>query len=140
MDFSLNEAQRAWQLKARNSRPGRSAPCPCSATRSATRAQRSTGNHQEGFELGFRTAGVPASGRGGLDFVTQGAGDNGARKGRQRHRKTFSQCWKWSHLIADRGNAEQWRAFPEAVPRGRNIRAGWRHYRAEWGRSDTACS
>src|SRR3990172_7481317 len=113
MDFSLNEAQRAWQLKARKfaAEEIRS----LSLQRDQIDNPRGTFDWEiirKGSRLGFRTAGVPREwGGGGLDFVTQALVIMELARGDSAIAKTFSQCWKWSHLIADRCNAEQRERF-----------------------------
>jgi acyl-CoA dehydrogenase len=99
----LTEEQRAWQLKARNFareeiRP-RSLPCDDIAD------PRETFDWEvirKGSKLGFRTAVVPKQWGGhGIDFVTQALVMAELAKADSAVSKTFSQCWKWSHLIAE---------------------------------------
>ena len=55
----------------------------------------------KGSELGFRTCAVPKEwGGAGLDFVSQALVMMELARGDSAIAKTFSQCWKWSHLIA----------------------------------------
>jgi len=113
MDFSLNEAQRAWQLKARKFAAEEIRPL--SLQRDQIGDPRATFDWEiitKGSRLGFRTAGVPSEwGGGGLDFVTQALVIMELARGDSAIAKTFSQCWKWSHLITDRCNAEQRERF-----------------------------
>ena len=56
---------------------------------------------RKGSTLGFRTAVVPKEWGGhGIDFVTQALVMAELARGDSAIAKTFSQCWKWSHLIA----------------------------------------
>jgi alkylation response protein AidB-like acyl-CoA dehydrogenase len=113
MDFSLNETQRAWQLKARKFAAEEIRPL--SLQRDQIPDPRATFDWEiikKGSRLGFRTAGVPREwGGSGLDFVTQALVIAELAKGDSAIAKTFSQCWKWSHLIADRCTAKQRERF-----------------------------
>src|SRR3989304_3700379 len=108
MDFSLNEAQRAWQLKARKFAAEEIRPL--SLQRDQIGDPRATFDWEiiaKGSRLGFRTAGVPSEwGGGGLDFVTQALVIMELARGDSAIAKTFSQGWKGSHPVADRCNAE----------------------------------
>src|SRR5262249_19042195 len=56
---------------------------------------------KKGSKLGFRTLAVPKEWGGhGTDFVSQALVMAELAKGDSAISKTFSQCWKWSHLIA----------------------------------------
>ena len=99
----LTREQRAWQMKAREFaqeeiRP-RSLPCD------AKEDPRETFDWdliKKGSQLGFRTAVVPKEWGGhGIDFVTQALIMAELAKADSAMSKTFSQCWKWSHLIAE---------------------------------------
>ncbi|AYY12267.1 hypothetical protein EF847_05655 [Actinobacteria bacterium YIM 96077] len=69
---------------------------------------------KKGSRLGFRTAAVPTEwGGGGLDFVGQALVMAELARGDAAITKTFSQCWKWSHLIAAACTADQRRRFLE---------------------------
>src|SRR6266700_3930683 len=82
MDFSLNDEQRDWQIIRRGSR------------------------------LGFRTMAVPREWGGhGTDFVTQALVMTELARADSAISKTFSQCWKWSHLIAASCSDEQKERF-----------------------------
>jgi alkylation response protein AidB-like acyl-CoA dehydrogenase len=102
VDFSLNEEQRAWQLKARKFADEEIRPL--SIKRDAIAAPRETFDWaiiKRGSQLGFRTAAVPkAWGGAGIDYVTQAIVMAELAKADSAISKTFSQCWKWSQLIA----------------------------------------
>src|SRR3990172_1645517 len=109
MDFSLNEEQRAWQLKARKFAAEEIRPISLARDRVADPgATLDWEIIRKGSRLGFRTAAVPREGGGhGLDFVTQALVMMELARGDSAIAKTFSQCWKWSQLIADHCTAEQ---------------------------------
>ncbi len=113
MDFLLNQEQRAWQMKARKFADEEIRPL--SVARDAISAPRETFDWdiiKKGSKLGFRTAAVPkAWGGDGIDFVTQAIIMAELAKADSAISKTFSQCWKWSHLIADFCNDDQKRRF-----------------------------
>ena len=113
MDFSLNEEQRAWQLKAR--RFADEEIRPLSVARDAIHGPRDTFDWEiikKGSKLGFRTAAVPkAWGGDGIDYVTQAVIMAELARADSAISKTFSQCWKWSHLIADFCTDDQKRRF-----------------------------
>ncbi len=102
MDFALNDEQRAWQLKARKFAEEEIAPV--SLARDQVSDARGTFDWEiirKGSRLGFRTAAVPKEWGGhGTDFVTQALVMAELAKADSAISKTFSQCWKWSHLIA----------------------------------------
>jgi len=102
VDVSLTEDQRAWQLKARQF--AREELWPMSLERDRISDPRATFDWdviRKGSRLGFRTAVVSkAWGGHGIDFVTQALVIAELAKGDSAIAKTFSQCWKWSHLIA----------------------------------------
>ncbi len=113
MDFSLNEEQRAWQTKARQFAEAEIRPI--SLDRDRIDDPRRTFDWEiirKGSRLGFRTA-VVAEEFGGhaIDFVTQVLVMAELARGDSAISKTFSQCWKWSHLIANACNEEQKRRF-----------------------------
>ena len=103
MDFSLNEEQRAWQLKARKFADEEIRPL--SIKRDAIAPPRETFDWEiikKGSKLGFRTAAVSkAWGGAGIDYVTQAIVMAELAKADSAISKTFSQCWKWSQLIAE---------------------------------------
>ncbi len=102
MDFSLNEEQSAWQMKARRFADEEIKPVSLKRDRIANPADTIDWELvKKGSKLGFRTA-VVAKDRGGhgIDFVTQALVMAELAKADSATSKTFSQCWKWSHLIA----------------------------------------
>ncbi len=113
MDFSLNEEQRAWQAKARKF--AEEEIRPISLARDRIALPRETFDWEiikKGSKLGFRTAVVAKEWGGhGIDFVTQVLVMEELAKADSAIAKTFSQCWKWSHLIAAVCNEEQKRRF-----------------------------
>jgi alkylation response protein AidB-like acyl-CoA dehydrogenase len=113
LDFSLNEEQRAWQLKARKFADEEIRPL--SLARDAIAAPRETFDWEiikKGSRLGFRTAAVPkAWGGEGIDYVTQAIVMAELAKADSAISKTFSQCWKWSQLIAEFCSDDQKRRF-----------------------------
>jgi alkylation response protein AidB-like acyl-CoA dehydrogenase len=113
MDFSLTDEQREWQMKARAF--AEQEIRPISLARDAVEKPRDTFDWdviQKGSKLGFRTAAVPKEWGGhGIDFVTQAVVMAEMARGDSAVSKTFSQCWKWSHLIASACTDEQKRRF-----------------------------
>ena len=102
MDFSLNDEQREWQLKARKF--ALEEIRPRSLARDAMEAPQDTFDWdliRKGSKLGFRTAATPkAYGGHGIDLVTQTLVIAELAKGDSAISKAFSQNWKWSQLIA----------------------------------------
>ena len=101
MDFALNEEQRAWQMKARKLAEEEIKPITLERDRIADPVETFTWDIiKKGSKLGFRTAVVDKE-RGGhaIDFVTQAIVMAELARGDSAISKTFSQCWKWSHLI-----------------------------------------
>lgn len=113
MDFSLNEAQRAWQLRAREFAESEIRPISLERDRLADPARTIDWEIiRKGSRLGFRTAAVPKEWGGhGIDFVTQAVVIAELARGDSAIAKTFSQCWKCCHLIADRCIPEQRERF-----------------------------
>lgn len=113
MDFSLNEEQRGWQLEAR--RFAEEEIRPISLERDRIEDPAATIDWEiikRGSKLGFRTAAVPREWGGhGIDFVTQAVVIAELARGDSAIAKTFSQSWKWCHLIADRCTPEQRERF-----------------------------
>ena len=113
MDFALNEEQRAWQLKAREF--AHEAIRPISLQRDRIPDARQTWDWEiirQGSRLGFRTAAVPREGGGhGTGFVPQALVMAELAKADSAISKAFSQCWKWSHLIAEFCTADQKERF-----------------------------
>lgn len=102
MDFSFTEEQLAWQMKARKF--AMQEIRPISISRDLIQDPAQTFDWEiikKGSKLGFRTAAVPkAWGGHGLDLVTQVLVMTELAKADTAISKTFSQCWKWSQLIA----------------------------------------
>ena len=102
MDFSLNPEQRNWRLKARQF--AQEEILPISLRRDRIRDPQQTFDWdiiRKGSQLGFRTLAVPKEWGGhGVDLVTQALVMAELARGDSAISKTFSQCWKWSHLIA----------------------------------------
>ncbi len=113
MDFSLNEEQRAWQLKARKF--AQEEIRPISLQRECIADPRKTWDWEiikKGSQLGFRTAVVPKEWGGhGIDFVTQALVMSELAKADSAISKAFSQNWKWGHLIAAACNQDQKERF-----------------------------
>jgi alkylation response protein AidB-like acyl-CoA dehydrogenase len=113
MDFSLNDTQRAWQMRARTF--ARETLRPVSLHRDQIADPRQTFDWdiiRQGSRLGFRTLAAPkAWGGHGADFVTQALVMAELASGDSAIAKTFSQCWKWSHLIEERCTADQKERF-----------------------------
>jgi alkylation response protein AidB-like acyl-CoA dehydrogenase len=113
MDFQLNDAQREWQMKARKFAAEEIAPI--SLQRDAILDPRHTWDWdiiRKGSKLGFRTAVVSKEfGGHGIDFVTQAIIMAELAKADSAISKAFSQCWKWSHLIATVCTEEQKKRF-----------------------------
>jgi acyl-CoA dehydrogenase len=113
MDFSLNDEQRAWQATARKFAEEELRPI------SLARDAMSTPNKafdweiiRKGSRLGFRTMAVPKQWGGqGTDFVTQALVMIELARGDSAIAKTFSQNWKWSHLISATCTDEQKERF-----------------------------
>jgi alkylation response protein AidB-like acyl-CoA dehydrogenase len=113
VDFSLNQEQRAWQEKARKFASEEIAPL--SLERDAILDPFDAFDWEiikKGSKLGFRTAVVSKEQGGhGIDFVTQAIVMTELAKADSAISKTFSQCWKWSHLIAAVCNDDQKERF-----------------------------
>src|SRR5713226_3478611 len=109
MDFSINDEQREWQMKARKF--AREEIRPISLARDAVADPRGTFDWdiiRKGSRLGFRTLAVPREWGGqGTDFVTQALVMTELARGDSAVSKTFSQNWKWSHLISATCTDEQ---------------------------------
>lgn len=109
MDFSLNDEQRAWQMKARQF--ALEELRPRSLKRDAIESPGDTFDWdliRMGSKLGFRTCAAPKSHGGhGIDLVTQCLVMTELAKGDSAMSKAFSQNWKWSQLIAAACTREQ---------------------------------
>jgi acyl-CoA dehydrogenase len=101
VDFTLNEEQRGWQLKARHF--AETEIRPLSLARDRINDAAGTWDWdiiKKGAHLGFRTLGVPKSWGGpGVDLVTQALVMSELARGDSAVSKAFSQNWKWSQLI-----------------------------------------
>jgi alkylation response protein AidB-like acyl-CoA dehydrogenase len=113
MDFSLNEEQRAWQIKARKF--AQEEIRPRSLQRDAIEVPQDTFDWdliKKGSQLGFRTAAAPKKfGGHGIDLVTQCVVMAELAKGDSAMSKAFTQNWKWSQLIAAACTPEQQERF-----------------------------
>jgi alkylation response protein AidB-like acyl-CoA dehydrogenase len=113
MDFSLNDTQREWQMRARKFAAEEIRPI--SLHRDSILHPRETWDWEvikKGSKLGFRTTVVPkAWGGHGADFVSQALVMAELAKGDSAISKAFSQNWKWSHLIAEFCNDDQKKRF-----------------------------
>jgi len=113
MDFSLTDQQKAWQVKAREF--ARQVIAPASLARDRIRDPRETFDWdiiRKGGELGFRTVALPREWGGhGVDLVTQALIITELARADSAISKTFSQCWKWSHLLASHCSDDQKNRF-----------------------------
>ncbi len=113
MDFSLNEEQRGWQLKAREF--SEKVIRPLSLERDQIPGPFDPWDWnviEQGSKLGFRTMAVPKKfGGPETDFVSQALVMIELAKGDSAMSKAFSQNWKWSHLIANACNDDQKERF-----------------------------
>ena len=111
--MKLSDEQKAWQLKAR--RFAEEELRPRSLPRDRIGDPRETFDWdliRKGSRLGLRTAVVPREWGGhGIDTVTQALVMSELARGDSAMAKTFSQCWKWSHLIATFCTADQKERF-----------------------------
>ena len=113
MDFSLSNEQRAWQMTARKFAQEEIKPISLALDE----APDAHGTFdwdiiEKGSKLGFRTLAVPKDyGGEGTDFVTQALVMAELARGDSAISKTFSQNWKWSHLISQACNDEQKERF-----------------------------
>ena len=119
MEYLLTDTQRAWQLKARDFAATEIRPLSLARDQIAAPADTFDWNIiQKGSALGIRTAAVPVEyGGHGIDFTTQALMIAEMAKADSAIAKTFSQSWKWSHLIDDHGNTEQKKRFFDAFVR-----------------------
>ena len=113
MDFALTEEQRAWQIKARKFAEEEIKPITLERDQIADPVETFTWDIiKRGSKLGFRTA-VLEKARGGpaIDFVTQAIVMAELARGDSAISKTFSQCWKWTHVIQALCTEEQKQRF-----------------------------
>ena len=113
MDFSLNEEQQSWQLKARQFVEEEIRPL--SLKRDQIEGPFDPWDWEiieKGSKLGFRTLAVPKEWGGpGADFVSQALVMAELAKGDGAMSKAFSQNWKWSHQIASSCTDDQKERF-----------------------------
>jgi acyl-CoA dehydrogenase len=113
MDFSLSNEQRSWQMAARKF--AQDEIKPISVDLDEAPDAHGTFNWEiieKGSKLGFRTLAVPKEfGGEGTDYVTQALVMAELARGDSAISKTFSQNWKWSHLISQACNPEQKERF-----------------------------
>src|SRR5881227_3297231 len=113
MDFTLSNEQRAWQMTARKF--AEEEIRPISLARDEIEDPRQAFDWEvikKGSKLGFRTMAVPKEWGGhGTDFVTQALVMAELARCDSAIAKTFSQNWKWSHLISAACNNEQKERF-----------------------------
>jgi alkylation response protein AidB-like acyl-CoA dehydrogenase len=109
MDFTLSNEQRAWQMTARKFAEEEIRPISLAQDKVEDPSETfDWGIIEKGSKLGFRTLAVPKEWGGeGTDFVTQALVMAELAKADSAISKTFSQCWKWSHLIAASCTDEQ---------------------------------
>ncbi|HTD90172.1 MAG TPA: acyl-CoA dehydrogenase family protein [Burkholderiales bacterium] len=116
MEYLITDAQREWQLKARQF--AETEIRPLSLARDQIVEPAGTFDWEiikKGSKLGIRTAAVPTEyGGHDIDFTTQALMITEMAKADSAIAKTFSQSWKWGHLIVDNGNAKQKRRFFDA--------------------------
>ena len=109
MEFSFNDVQRYWQLKAR--RFSEEEIRPISIQRDLIENPLECWDWniiKKGSKLGFRTLAVPKEwGGAGVDYVTQTLVMIEMAKVDAGVAKAFSQNWKWGHLIAAVCNDDQ---------------------------------
>ena len=109
MDFALSNEQRDWQMTARKFADEEIRPI--SLARDEIPTAHETFDWEivrKGSKLGFRTMAVPKEyGGEGTDFVTQALVMAELARADSAISKTFSQNWKWSHLISHACTDEQ---------------------------------
>jgi alkylation response protein AidB-like acyl-CoA dehydrogenase len=113
MEYLITDTQRQWQLKARHFAEADIRPLSLARDQIAEPAATFDWHIiRKGSALGIRTAAVPVEyGGHGIDFTTQALMIAEMAKADSAIAKTFSQSWKWSHLIDDFGNAGQKQRF-----------------------------
>ena len=113
MDFSLSNEQRSWQMTARKFANEEIKPITLDLDEAPdAHGTFDWGIVEKGSKLGFRTLAVPKEyGGEGTDHVTQALVMAELARGDSAISKTFSQNWKWSHLISAACNAEQKERF-----------------------------
>src|SRR4249920_1259260 len=113
MDFSLSNEQRSWQMAARKFAQDEIKPITLDLDEAPdAHGTFDWGIVEKGSKLGFRTMAVPKEfGGEGTDYVTQALVMAELARGDSAISKTFSQNWKWSHLISAACNDEQKERF-----------------------------
>jgi acyl-CoA dehydrogenase len=113
MDFSLSNEQRSWQMAARKFAQEEIKPISLELDDKPDAHDSFDWEIiEKGSKLGFRTLAVPKEfGGEGTDFVTQALVMTELARGDSAISKTFSQNWKWSHLISQACTAEQKERF-----------------------------
>src|SRR5260370_36739820 len=109
MDFALSNEQRHWQVTARPFADDEIRPISLARDEEAGASETCDWDIvRKGSKLGFRTLAVPKEWGGhGTDFVTQALVMAELARGDSAFSKTFSQNWKWSHLISATCTEEQ---------------------------------
>src|SRR5712691_7722644 len=109
MDFALSNEQRHWQMTARTFADDEIRPISLARDEEAGASETFDWDIvKKGSKLGFRTLAVPKEWGGhGTDFVTQALVMAELARGDSAISKTFSQNWKWSHLISAPCTEEQ---------------------------------
>ncbi len=109
MDFALSNEQRHWQVTARTFADEEIRPISLARDEEAGASETFDWDIvRKGSKLGFRTLAVPKEWGGhGTDFVTQALVMAELARGDSAISKTFSQNWKWSHLISATCTEEQ---------------------------------
>lgn len=113
MDISLTEDQCRWQAQAREFAATEIRPVSLICDRALDPAKTFKWDIiRKGSRLGLRTAAVPKQyGGHGIDFITQALVMTELACGDAAIAKTFSQCWKWAHLLASICTDEQRERF-----------------------------
>jgi alkylation response protein AidB-like acyl-CoA dehydrogenase len=113
MDFTLNEVQRGWQMKARKF--AEEVIKPITVKCDAIEDPHETFDWdviKKGSKLGFRTMSVPKEyGGEGTDYVTQAVVMIELARADSAVGKTFSQNWKWSHVMLASCSEDQKKRF-----------------------------
>lgn len=113
MSLNLSEESRAWQQKAREF--AREELLPISVARDRIPDAYGAFDPEvirRGSRLGFRTAVLPkALGGHAISTVTQALVITELAKGDSAICKTFTQCWKWSHMMSVVCSPEQRERF-----------------------------
>ena len=141
MDFTLSNEQRDWQMTARKFADEEIRPI--SLARDAIPTAPDTFDWEivkKGSKLGFRTLAVPKEyGGHGTDFVTQALVMAELARADSAISKTFSQNWKWSHLISRSVHRRTEVALSQALCRRRYAFCSARGFRSRAPAPTTAC-